>query len=201
MKLFNNHKNQIKIGIQGGIGSFNEQAVNKFINNNDISNYKIVYLYTTENVLNSLQNGEIYLGQFAIHNAIGGMVTESIHAMAKYTFEIVDEFAILISHHLMKRKDVDFIDIDTIMAHDQVLKQCKKTLLKKYSEFKLVTGKGDLIDTANAAKALSEGLISNNIAILGPKILSDIYGFDVVDSNLQDMKKNYTSFLIVKKRC
>jgi prephenate dehydratase len=56
-----------------------------------------------------------------------------------------------------------------------------------------------MIDTAKAAKALSQGKVEKTIAILGPKMLSEIYNFDIVDSELQDDKENKTTFLIVKR--
>jgi len=57
---------------------------------------------------------------FAIHNSIGGIVKESIYAMAKYKFAIVEEFAIQIAHALMIRKDAALKDVRTIMTHPQV---------------------------------------------------------------------------------
>ena len=51
---------------------------------------------------------------------------------------------------------------------------------------KQITGKGDLLDTAKSAEYLSKNIIDKNTAILGPKILADIYNFDIVAQNLQD---------------
>lgn len=185
-------------GIQGGKGSFNEQAVLDYLYRNQISDYEIKYLYTSERVLKELTEGLVNYGQFAVHNSAGGMVLESLHAMAKYSFEIVELFGIEITHHLMKRKDVEVSNIKTIMAHPQVLAQCKNNLLKKYPNLNLISGEGDLIDTAKAAEALSKNEVDKNTYILGPRILSEIYDFEVVDSNLQDLEKNITSFLLVK---
>jgi chorismate mutase/prephenate dehydratase len=119
--------------------------------------------------------------------------------MVDYKFRIVDKVTIFIRHFLMKRKDVSFNKIFQIMAHPQVFAQCQNNLRKKYPNLKLVSGKNEMIDTAKAAKALSQGKIDKNTAILGPKILSDIYQFDIVDNNLQDDKNNKTTFLLIKK--
>lgn len=186
-------------GIQGGRGSFNEAALTYYVNHNNIVDYKVKYLFTTEKVLRNLHEGNIDFGLFAIHNAIGGVVEESTHAMARYKFKIVSEFAILITHCLMKRKDVSTSVIQQIMAHPQVFKQCTSTLSKKYADFKQVSGSGDLLDTAKAAWALAKGKIDKNTYILGPKILSYIYDFEVVDENLEDSKENLTSFFLVSR--
>jgi len=204
-KLHNNllpkrlSKEYIVYGIQGGRGSFNEEAISNYVQKHKIKNYKIKYLYTSHKVLKNLYEGNVDFGLFAIHNSIGGIVEESIRAMADYKFHIVEEFAILIGHFLMKRRDGDAKKINTIMSHPQVLKQCRDTLREKYSKMKLVSGLGDLIDTAQAARALSENRLSANTAILGPKGLSTLYKLKIIAENLQDNKKNYTSFLLVKR--
>jgi arogenate dehydrogenase (NADP+), plant len=189
----------ITIGIQGGIGSFNEEAVMHYIKRHDIKQYKIEYLHTTEKVLRALHTGDIDMGQFAIHNSVGGIVDESVEAMAKYKFSIVEEFEIIISHTLMIRKDAKLSEITQIMSHPQVFEQCKATLAKKYPHLELISGKGELIDHALVAKRLSEEKIGRNTATMGSKILADIYGLKVIEENLQDLKENYTSFLMVER--
>jgi len=186
-------------GIQGGKGSFNEQAVLDHIKRHKIKKYKIKYLYTSNCVLRFLSTGKIDYGLFAIHNAVGGVVWESVRSMAKYKFKIIKEFPILVSHFLMKRKDVDIKNATTIMAHPQVFLQCKQSLLKKYPNLILTSGKGDRIDTARSAQALIEGKIDKNILILGPKVLAKMYNFEIVEENMQDSQNNLTYFFLVSR--
>lgn len=191
---------KIRYGIQGGIGSFNEEALNYYLKKNKIKDFEISYLYTTEKVLKAVSKNESDYGQFAIENSVGGLVDESIKAMANYIFEIVEEFYIPITHHLMKKKGVDAEKIDTIMAHPQALKQCKDNLTTKYPDFKKISGKGDLLDTAKAAEALSQGMLPENTAILGPHCLTEIFDFEIIEKDLQDDQTNNTSFLLVKNK-
>ena len=44
----------MKIGIQGGKGSNNEQAMQELAQKKKLKNYEIVYLYETEKVIESL---------------------------------------------------------------------------------------------------------------------------------------------------
>lgn len=193
------NKKFITFGIQGGKGSFNEQAIHTYIEKQNIKKFTIKYLYTSEKVLKALHAGDIDFGQFAIANSTGGLVEESLQAIANYKFKIVNEFEILIEHFLMKRNDIEKEDITTIMAHSQVLIQCQQTLAQKYGNYKLETGKGDLMDTAKAAEAVANGKLPKPTAILGPKILAKTYGFDIVDEHLQDKKDNLTRFLVVAR--
>jgi prephenate dehydrogenase len=198
-KLIPKQKNEefITIGIQGGKGSFNEEAIMYYLKRNGIDNYKIDYLHTSNNVLQSLHEGDSDQGLFAIHNSTGGIVMESVEAMAKYKFSIFEEFAIQITHTLMIRKDAALKDITEIMSHPQVFAQCKSTLMQKYPDFKQVSGKAELIDHALVAQKLSEGKLPKNVATMGSKILAELYNLHIVEDNLQDLKENYTSFLLV----
>lgn len=193
------HQNYLTIGIQGGKGSFNEEALQYWLLRSNIKDYKIIYLYTTRRVLSALHAGEIDRGQFAIHNSVGGIVNESITAMASFKFQIVEEFAIKISHALMIRDDADYQSITSIMAHPQVFAQCKNSLYQKYPHLKLTSGTGDLIDHANVARQLSLHKLPKNIATMGSKVLATLYNLKVIEDNLQDANENYTSFLMVKR--
>jgi len=193
------NRKKIIFGIQGGKGSFNEEAIIFYVKNNAIKKFQVKYLFTSEKVLKNLNEGNIDFGLFAIQNAVGGVVEESTYAMAKYKFKIVEEFQIMIRHCLMRRRDVDTKDIKTIMAHSQNFRQCKDNLSKKYPGLKQVSGQGDLVDTARCAEALTKNKIDKNTAILGPKILVEIYDLEIIDENLQDSKDNLTSFFLVSR--
>ena len=189
----------LTIGIQGGKGSFNEEAVDYWLKRSGIENYSIKYLYTSENVMAALHAGEIDRGQFAIHNSIGGIVEESVEAMAAYKFTIVEEFAIIIAHALMIRDDAQYRDIERIMAHPQVFAQCKSTLSQKYPLLLQTPGEGELIDHANVAKHLGAHKLPKETATMGSKILAELYDLKIIEDNLQDAQENYTSFLLVSR--
>ncbi|MGI8419878.1 MAG: prephenate dehydrogenase/arogenate dehydrogenase family protein [Candidatus Levyibacteriota bacterium] len=192
-------KKHLTIGIQGGKGSFNEEAIYYYLKRNKITEYKINYLYTSKNVMQQLHEGDIDLGLMATHNSIGGIVMETIEALAHYKCAIVEDFAIKIAHTLMIRPDARLQDVDTIMAHPQVFAQCKETLMQKYPQLKQTSGEGELIDHALVAKHLAEKKLPKNIATMGSKILADIYGLTIIEENLQDSKNNYTSFLLIER--
>ncbi len=204
-KLYNSllpkrvNRKKIILGIQGGKGSFSEEAIMLYAKKNNIKKFKTRYLFTSEKVLKNLHDGNIDFGLFAIENAVGGVVEESTHAMARYKFRIVEEFQIVIRHFLMKRKDINIKNIDMIMAHPQNFRQCKDNLRKKYLNMKLVSGKGDLLDTAKCAEALAKNKIDKNITILGPKKLAEMFNFDIIAKDLQDNPNNLTTFFLVSR--
>jgi prephenate dehydrogenase len=193
-------KGVVTFGIQGGKGSFNEQAVREYIKNKHIANSEIAYLYTSERVLRKLHEGDIDFGLFAMHNAQGGIVAESVRAMSRYTFNIVAEQEVLIRHALMKCRDVEKEKLTSVMGHSQNFLQCREMLARKYPHLKQETGKGDLVDTAKAASHVASGKLPKTAAILGPVILAEMYDLDIIEEDLQDLgEKNITNFLLVKR--
>lgn len=193
------YRDRLVVGIQGGKGSFNEEAVRYYLSRTPEEPFEIVYLHTTENVLKALETGLIDRGQFAIHNSVGGLVQESAWAMAGRRFQIVEEFGIKISHAIMIRKDASFNQIDTVMAHPQVFAQCKENLNKKYSKLNQKVGEGEMIDHAKVAEKLAGGELSSNVAVMGSKVLAEINDLKVVEENLQDQATNFTQFLFVER--
>jgi prephenate dehydratase len=189
----------ITIGIQGGRGSFNEEAVIIYLQHNKITNAKIKHLQTTENVLKQLNDGEIDQGQFAVHNTLGGIVHESFRAMGKYSFEPVADYAMQIEHALMARQDATIDEIDTIMTHPQIFAQCKTKLEEKYKHLKQVVGEGELTDHAKVAVHLAEKKLPKNVAVMGSRVLAQVYSLKIIEESLQDKKDIYTTFLLVKK--
>jgi arogenate dehydrogenase (NADP+), plant len=192
-------KEKLVVGIQGGRGSFNEEAATYYLSRTPNVPYELHYLHTTEHVLQALYEGRVDRGQFAIHNSVGGVVTESILAMANYRFNIVEEYAIKIAHALMIAPGADFNDCDTIMTHPQVLRQCKTNLEMKYQRLKKTSGEGDLVDHAKVAELLAAGEIPPNVATMGSKTLAKIHGLEIVEEGLQDAQDNFTSFLWVER--
>lgn len=192
-------KKIVTFGIQGGKGSFNEEALSAYVKKHTVAVFKTKYLFQTEKVLHALHVGDIDRGLFAISNSTGGLVEESIQAMGKYKFSIVEDFEIPIHYVLMKRKDANEKDIKIIMGHPQVFRQCALTLKRKFPQLRQVSGKGDLVDTAKAAEALAKGNIDKNIAILGPETLAKLYDLEIIERALEDKKDNITRFLLVKR--
>ncbi len=190
---------RLVVGIQGGRGSFNEQAALYYLGREKVDPYDLRYLHTTANVLQALHEGRIDRGQFAIHNSVGGIVHESIEAMQYHKFRIVEEFSIKIAHALMIHPDARLSEVDTIMTHPQVLRQCRLTLAEKYPRLRLTSGEGELIDHALVAERLARGDLPRTVATMGSRLLGEIHGLRVVEDDLQDATQNFTAFLWVQR--
>lgn len=197
---------KVKIGIQGGRGSFNEEALKHYLQKENIreTDVEIKYLYTTDRVLSALISGEIDRGQFAVENSIGGPVRETIAAREKYSFadrfEVIEQYSIQIAHCLMVHPNARLEEVDTIMTHPQVLSQCRNTIARRYSHMMLKEGEGDFVDPARVGEGIARGSLPRNVATISNRLISEVWGLKIVDHDLQDRADNFTTFVLVKMR-
>ncbi len=183
------------IGVSGNIGSFSEEAANYYCQKNNIKNFKLKYLISVEKVLTELTQGKIDKGVFPIENSNGGIVIESIYAISKFVFNIENIFEIDIKQNLLALPGTNPGAINMITSHHQALKQCRMYLKRKWNDIELQ----EYCDTASAAKDLSEGKLAETTAVIAPKICSALYGLDIIEESIQDLKFNYTSFIVAKR--
>ena len=184
-----------KVGIQGLEGSFSEQAAKFYCNKFDIQDFELAYLVSSMNVLNGLNNNEVDIGIFAMENAQGGVVIESVKALAENNCKILDMFYVEISQNLMAKNNISVGEIEEIHSHEQALKQCKDYLAEKFWSKKLV----ETDDTAKSAQDLASGKLGDNVAVIASKQSAEKYGLNIVDYDIHDLKKNLTLFLAVER--
>ena len=91
----------LTLGVMGIRGSFSEEAALEYARDNNLGEVEIVELLNTEKVLRSVEAGEVDIGIFALENSNGGVVYESVYAMAAHRFRVVDLFEIDVNHTLL----------------------------------------------------------------------------------------------------
>lgn len=189
------NKKLITIGIQGGKGSFSEEAAQMFTRNHGLENAEIIYQISSEHVLAGVENGETDYGIFAMENAQGGVVIESVIALAKHRCEIVEMFYIEVMQNLLGFPGTRIGDITEIHSHQQALRQCKDYLSEHYWTRPLI----EEDDTAEAARRLSEGKLPSTAGVIANKSCAELYDLEILAENIHDLKHNLTLFLGIKK--
>lgn len=182
----------VKIGVSGSQGSFSEEAARHYCDNNNIKDYELAYLISADRVLEALTNKEIDKGVFPIENSNGGVVYEAVYAMSRYVFGIENMFEIDIKHCLLAQKGVNPGDIDMITSHLQAIKQCNMYLKRKWQNTEIK----EYSDTAEAAKDLKSGELPSSCAVIAPQICAELYGLEVLEEGIQDLKFNFTTFVM-----
>ena len=186
---------KIKIGIQGGKGSFSEEAAQIFAQNHGIEKPDIIYLISSKAVLSGIENNVTKFGVFAMENAQGGVVIESVEAMAEYRCRILEMFHIPVSQNFLTLNGVHAGDVTEIHSHQQALRQCREYLADNFWTRPLIESD----DTAEAARRLSQGKLPKTAAVIGSKYCAELYGLNIIDKDIHDLKHNLTLFLGVEK--
>lgn len=185
----------MKIGVMGAKGSFSEKAGEDYIAQHFIENAEIVPLVSAEAVLTAVEAGEIDRGIFPIENSNGGIVIEAVHAMAKHRFGIERMFEIDVHHMLLVRPGTTASSVTTVSSHDQALKQCRMYLKRAWPDAEIVP----YADTAKAAEDLAGGVLSEATAVIAPRRCAELYGLEILEESIQDLKFNYTTFVVARK--
>ncbi|PIZ96431.1 MAG: chorismate mutase [Candidatus Magasanikbacteria bacterium CG_4_10_14_0_2_um_filter_33_14] len=185
----------MKIAVSGDIGSFSEEAGNAYAIRQGIKDYELVYAIDMEGVLDRVEKNEVDLGVFPVVNSRGGLVQTAFEAMGRHNFILIDELWHEVCQCLMVKTGIKLEEITKIVSHPQALSQCERTLDKMLPGVKFQEWE----DTAKAARDLSEGKLENTCAIVAPARAAEIYGLEILQRNIQDMRPNLTTFIIVKK--
>lgn len=200
--LFERMKEERKstlIGIQGGNGSFNHQAALELIEKYNLKSVELMFLITSEAVLEALNRGEIDYGVFAIENSGSGTVLPSIYSMSKYPHEIIELHDMKLTQCLLVRPGQNILQAKKIITHPQAIKQCRKTLAEKFPNLRSDYLSDDY-DTAMCARELAEGHLDEDTAVIASEIAAHKYGLEIVYKGLNDDPENFTSFVFCKRR-
>jgi prephenate dehydratase len=55
------------------------------------------------------------------------------------------------------------------------------------------------MDTAKAAEDLASGKLPKSCAVVASRAAAEAYGLSIVEESIQDLKFNYTSFIVATK--
>lgn len=180
-------KENINVGFQGVKGSFSEEAlIEHFGCEAKCSNFD-----KFEDVFKALKEEKIDYGVLPIENSSTGGITEVYDLLRKYGFFIVGEKIIKVNHNLLGIKGTKIEDIKEVYSHSQAFYQSSE-FLKNYPQWMCIPYK----NTATSAKFIKENNCKYKAAI-GSKKAAKIYELDIIKSNINHNKNNYTRFIIV----
>ena len=184
---------KIIIGVSGDKGSFSEEAAMLYaVNTGQV--VQIAYLIDMEGVLSALNVSTIDRGIFPVVNSRGGLVHPAFVAMGRYPFRMMDEIWLNVKQCLLAKKGVDLSNIKAIASHSQALVQCERYLEREFPKTKQIEWE----DTAKAARDLARGQLPQNTAVIAPARSAMLYGLTVLAHDIQDVRPNFTTFIVVE---
>lgn len=181
----------MEIGIQGVQGSFHNEAASAYFVDKEIA---IQPFHDFRSLAKSIQAKEMDYGVMAIENTIAGTILPNYALINEYDLKITGEIYTRIEMNLIAHKGKKAADLDQVFSHPMALLQCAD-FLANYPKIKL----SEYGDTADSVRMIRDKKMEHAGAIAS-KSAASIFDMDILDSNIETNKKNYTRFLIMKSR-
>ena len=179
-----------RIVFQGVEGAYSQQAMMEYFGKECDS----FHVETWRDAMEAIKNGEADFAVLPIENSTAGIVSENYDLLVEYDNYIVGDQVISIQHALLGTADAKLEDITTVYSHPQALMQCDD-FLYGHSDWEKIS----LKNTAVSAKKVMEDADKTHAAIAST-LTAELYGLQVLDSNISNTRNNSTRFIIVTNR-
>ncbi len=142
--------------------------------------------------MESVVNDECSFGVIPIENSIEGPVGITLDSLAhKFDLKIYREIIIPINQNLIVNPGCTMDDIEDVYSHAQAIAQCQEFIRENKIQPHYA------ISTARAAKDI---IGDNSKAAIGNSKIVELYGLEILQSNIQDVDNNETRFVVVSKK-
>jgi prephenate dehydratase len=138
----------------------------------------------------ALTAGEVQLAMMPIENTVAGRVADIHRLLPGSGLYIIGEYFMRVRHCLLGLKGTSPEQLTHVHSHEMALGQCRHII----SDMKLTPVIAT--DTAGAALAIAEAQDPTQAAIAS-SLAAEIYGLDVIASDIEDSDQNVTRFLIM----
>ncbi len=179
--------NDIRIAYQGEPGS-NSHIVAR----ENYPDAEAVACASFEDVFAAVASGEAELAMIPIDNSIAGRVADIHHFLPTSGLHIIAEHFLRIQFSLLGVPGSSLDTIKTVHSHVHALGQCRK-VIKKYGLTTVISG-----DTAGAAREIADAADPTQAAI-SPPLAAEIYGLDVLATDIEDEDHNTTRFVVLSR--
>jgi prephenate dehydratase len=147
---------------------------------------------TFEDALAAVRADEVRFAMIPIENSVAGRVADIHHLLPDADLYIVGEHFLRVRHQLMAIPGASLSTVKRVLSHTQALGQCRRALrklgLKPVPE----------ADTAGSARIVAEAK-DPGIAAIASSLAAEIYGLEVLKSDIEDESHNTTRFVILSK--
>jgi chorismate mutase/prephenate dehydratase len=178
-----------KVVFQGAEGAYSYAAMNEYFGD-EVDSF---HVDSFREAMDVLEEGRADFAVLPIENSTAGIVSEIYDLLTEYDNYIVGEQIIQIEHCLMAIKGTKMEDIERVYSHPQSLMQTANYLRgKNWQQISMQ-------NNAFAAKYVKETGLTNQAAIAS-ETAAKIYGLEILEKGVNDLKGNSTRFIIVSNQ-
>jgi prephenate dehydratase len=178
----------MRIAYQGEPGAYSEAAALRFSDHTDL-----LPCEAFDDVFKAVASGKATHGILPVENSIGGSIHRNYDLLIEHDLPIVGEVELPIRHHLLALPGTTVEQVQRIYSHPQALAQCER-FLREFANL----GIHSTYDTAGSAKLIKEQGLADAAAIASERA-AQVFGLDVLRSDIQDYSDNITRFLVISR--
>jgi len=178
-----------KVAIQGIKGSFHHQVAHQYFG----QEIELVECLTFTEMPQRLKTAQADVAIIAIENTIAGSLLPNYKLIDEHKLHIMGEVFLPIHHQLLAIPGQTIESLTEVHSHPMALQQCE-VFFERYPNITLVESK----DTAESARLIAENKITN-IGAIASSLAGELYGLEVLASNIHTYKNNMTRFFVVQK--
>jgi len=145
-----------------------------------------------EDAFAAVEAGEAELAMIPIDNSIAGRVSDIHHFLPDSNLHIIGEHFLRIQFSLMATQGATLDTIKTVHSHVHALGQCRR-IIREHGLAPVISG-----DTAGAAREVAEAANPTQAAI-APPLAAEIYGLEILASDVEDEDHNTTRFVVLSR--
>ena len=176
-----------KIAFQGELGAYSHEACRK-----THPTFTPLPCRTFDDAISAVNKGDAELAMLPIDNTTYGRVADIHRLLPDSGLKIIGETFVRVRIALLAVPGTKISEIESAMSHTVLLGQCK-TFLEEH-KIRRETG----ADTAGSAMHVANTGDPKQAA-LASELAGEIYGLDVVASDIEDQSNNTTRFLVMSK--
>jgi prephenate dehydratase len=181
------------IAFLGPKGSYSDQAASDYASRAESSG--TTPLGTIAQIAQSVRDGRVQYGLLPFDNSIGGFVGET-HRLLLATqdpgWHVIAEVTLSISNNLLVKPGTRASDLRKIISHPSALRESTNWLKANFPQ----SPQEGVNSTAAAAEAVAKG--DGTIAAIASAAAANVYQLKVLFPDIQDDKRNATTFLIAE---
>jgi prephenate dehydratase len=183
-------KAPLKVGFQGELGAFSQQAIRQLLGPRAIPHPRQRF----DEVFAALRAGEVDAAALPIENTLAGSVHENYDLLLKYDFEITAETNVRIVHNLIAAPGVKFSAVRRVYSHPVALNQCLD-FFARYKKIERIPH----YDTAGSVKMVMEQR-PEGAAAIASELAATLYGGCILKREIEDDRKNFTRFFLLEPK-
>jgi prephenate dehydratase len=176
-----------RIGFQGALGAFSQEAVVQLLGDDAT----VVPHPRFEDVFRAVTRGKIDAAVIPIENTLAGSVHENYDHLLHFDVRIVAETNVRIIHNLIAPPGVKLKDIRKVYSHPVALNQC----LRFFARHRRMEST-PFYDTAGSVEMIMQQK-ARDAAAIASSVAASIYGAHILQRSIEDDRRNFTRFFLL----